>query len=178
MLVFTIGDVAKHCKVAPYTVKKWCDSHGLKYYRVPGSQDRRVARGRLYDFLKQHNMLACMPWVEFIKVLLVTPELALAAQFSTYFADDLNIRVVFSQNVFDAGINMTGAPTDCLIIDDVLGTRYVKALSDAAKRVNKKTVIITLTDGATTCPRLKYREVFQRPFDPQLLAQRVRTLLK
>ena len=41
MKVFTTGQVAKICKVAPRTVSKWFDSGRLKGYRIPGSQDRR-----------------------------------------------------------------------------------------------------------------------------------------
>ena len=47
--VFTTGQVAKICKVAPRTVSKWFDSGRLKGYRIPGSQDRptdfRTGRG-------------------------------------------------------------------------------------------------------------------------------------
>ena len=38
--VFTTGQVAKICKVAPRTVSKWFDSGRLRGYRIPGSQDR------------------------------------------------------------------------------------------------------------------------------------------
>src|SRR5947207_1217774 len=40
--VFTTGQVAKICKVAPRTVSKWFDSGRLRGYRIPGSQDRRI----------------------------------------------------------------------------------------------------------------------------------------
>ena len=35
MKVFTTGQVAKICKVAPRTVSKWFDSGRLKGYRIP-----------------------------------------------------------------------------------------------------------------------------------------------
>ena len=44
MKVFTTGQVAKICKVAPRTVSKWFDSGRLRGYRIPGSQDRRIPR--------------------------------------------------------------------------------------------------------------------------------------
>ena len=40
--IFTTGQVAKICKVAPRTVSKWFDSGRLRGYRIPGSQDRRI----------------------------------------------------------------------------------------------------------------------------------------
>src|ERR687886_615621 len=56
MKVFTTGQVAKICKVAPRTVSKWFDSGRLKGYRIPGSQDRRIPREQLIRFLKEHGM--------------------------------------------------------------------------------------------------------------------------
>ncbi|MGN1274093.1 MAG: helix-turn-helix domain-containing protein, partial [Thermoguttaceae bacterium] len=56
MKVFTTGQVAKICKVAPRTVSKWFDSGRLKGYRIPGSQDRRIPREYLLRFLKEHGM--------------------------------------------------------------------------------------------------------------------------
>ena len=54
--VFTTGQVAKICKVAPRTVSKWFDSGRLRGYRIPGSQDRRIPREHLIRFLKEHSM--------------------------------------------------------------------------------------------------------------------------
>src|SRR5215475_13880723 len=54
--VFTTGQVAKICKVAPRTVSKWFDSGRLRGYRIPGSQDRRIPREHLIKFLKEYGM--------------------------------------------------------------------------------------------------------------------------
>src|SRR5262249_4662797 len=54
--VFTTGQVAKICQVAPRTVSKWFDSGRLRGYRIPGSQDRRIPREALIRFLKENNM--------------------------------------------------------------------------------------------------------------------------
>src|SRR5437763_15113384 len=54
--VFTTGQVAKICKVAPRTVSKWFDSGRLRGYRIPGSHDRRIPREHLIKFLKEHGM--------------------------------------------------------------------------------------------------------------------------
>ena len=56
MKIYTTGQVAKLCKVAPRTVSKWFDSGRLKGYRLPGSQDRRIPREELYNFLTEHGM--------------------------------------------------------------------------------------------------------------------------
>ena len=56
MKVFTTGQVAKICKVAPRTVSKWFDSGALHGYRIPGSKDRRIPLNQLIRFMKQHGM--------------------------------------------------------------------------------------------------------------------------
>ena len=37
--VFTTGEVARICNVAPRTVSKWFDTGQLRGYRIPGSKD-------------------------------------------------------------------------------------------------------------------------------------------
>jgi excisionase family DNA binding protein len=54
--VFTTGQVAKICKVSPTTVQKWFDSGRLTGYRIPGSQDRRILRERLVQFLRDNYL--------------------------------------------------------------------------------------------------------------------------
>ncbi len=56
MRVFTTGQVAKICKVAPRTVTKWFDSGLLVGYRLPGGMDRRIPEDSLREFLQRHNM--------------------------------------------------------------------------------------------------------------------------
>jgi len=53
--VFTTGQVANICHVAPRTVSKWIDAGTLKGYRIPGSNDRRVPRDQLVKFLREHD---------------------------------------------------------------------------------------------------------------------------
>lgn len=54
--VFTTGQVAKLCKVAPRTVAKWFDAGRLRGYRIPVLGDRRIPREHLAAFLREHNM--------------------------------------------------------------------------------------------------------------------------
>ena len=54
--VFTTGQVARICNVAPRTVTKWFDSGQLKGYRIPGSKDRRIPASELIRFMKAHEI--------------------------------------------------------------------------------------------------------------------------
>jgi uncharacterized protein (TIGR02996 family)/excisionase family DNA binding protein len=55
-MVFTTGEVAKICRVAPVTVTRWFDSGRLRGYRIPGSQDRRIPRENLIRFLRENGL--------------------------------------------------------------------------------------------------------------------------
>ncbi|RME38622.1 MAG: response regulator [Planctomycetota bacterium] len=54
--VFTTGEVAKLCNVAPRTVSKWFDAGHLRGYRIPGSKDRRIPLDQLVRFMRAHGI--------------------------------------------------------------------------------------------------------------------------
>ena len=53
--IYTTGDIAAICKVAPRTVTKWFDRGLLSGYRIPGSRDRRITHASLMQFLKDNE---------------------------------------------------------------------------------------------------------------------------
>lgn len=55
-VVYTTGQVARICRVAPRTVSKWIDAGELEGYRLPASQDRRVKRSVLLQFLQDRGL--------------------------------------------------------------------------------------------------------------------------
>ncbi len=55
--VFTMGQVARLCHVAPTTAQKWFDNGWLIGWRIPGSRDRRVERVELIAFMRRQKML-------------------------------------------------------------------------------------------------------------------------
>jgi len=56
MKVFTTGQAAKICRVAPRTMAKWFDAGRIKGYRMPGSLDRRIPESNLEAFLVANDM--------------------------------------------------------------------------------------------------------------------------
>lgn len=54
--VFTTGQAAKICGVAPRSIMKWCDGGSLRHHRLPYSQDRRIYRSDLVAFLTAAGM--------------------------------------------------------------------------------------------------------------------------
>lgn len=54
--VYTVSEVAARLKVAERTVRRWARSGQLKSYQVPGTQDYRMTRKHLVEFLTEHSM--------------------------------------------------------------------------------------------------------------------------
>lgn len=54
--VYTTGEVARICCVAPRTVSKWFDAGHLRGYRIPGSKDRRIPVEHLVRFMRLHGI--------------------------------------------------------------------------------------------------------------------------
>lgn len=54
--VFTTTQAGKLCTVTARTVTKWFDSGRLRGFRIPGSQDRRIPRKYLRQFMIEHGV--------------------------------------------------------------------------------------------------------------------------
>lgn len=54
--VYTTGEVARICHVAPRTVSKWVDTGQLRGYRIPGSRDRRIPAENLLAFMRAYGI--------------------------------------------------------------------------------------------------------------------------
>ena len=105
MKVFTTGQVAKICKVAPRTVSKWFDSGRLKGYRIPGSQDRRIPREYLIKFLKEHGMpLGDLEDEAMAKILIVAQDQVLIENLKRELPLERSFKVAVAASGFEAGI--------------------------------------------------------------------------
>src|SRR5580765_4634684 len=120
--VFTTGQVAKICKVAPRTVSKWFDSGRLKGYRIPGSQDRRIPREQLIKFLKEHGMpLGELEEEEWHKILVIGAEKLFIDRLQEMLPDSEDYRYHVANSGFEAGIMAQSFHPDTIIIDLSLG---------------------------------------------------------
>ena len=180
--IFTTGQVAKICKVAPRTVSKWFDSGRLRGYRIPGSQDRRIPREHLIRFLKEHGMpLGELEDEAMGKILVVGAEEHLRNGLGEMLsAEDFKIENAASG--FEAGIQAESLHPDCVIIDFVMGRQEALMIAQNLRR-NKDysdSVLVGLLsdeDNAAGFDRTMFNETFRKPFDAALLAERVRTLI-
>ena len=183
MKVFTTGQVAKICKVAPRTVSKWFDSGRLKGYRIPGSQDRRIPREYLIKFLKEHGMpLGDLEDEAMAKVLIVAQDQVLIENLRRELPPEKSFRVAVAASGFEAGIQAESFHPDCIIVDFSIGKVEALQICQNLRRNSDfaKTILIALLpdDGSSmSFDRSSINETFKKPFDAALLAERLRTLI-
>ena len=184
MKVFTTGQVAKICKVAPRTVSKWFDSGRLKGYRIPGSQDRRIPREYLIRFLKEHGMpLGDLEDEAMAKVLVVGQDQVLIENLKRELPIDRSFKVAVAASGFEAGIQAESFHPDTIIIDMAMGrSDALQIASNLRKKPDyETTLIIALASEDEAAPETLsnygFNEAFKKPFDVALLAERLRTLI-
>ncbi len=181
--VFTTGQVAKICKVAPRTVSKWFDSGRLKGYRIPGSQDRRIPREQLIRFLKEHGMpLGELEEEEWHKVLLIGTEKLFNDRMKELLPEVDDFKYELAQSGFEAGTLAQSFHPDTIIIDLGLGRSESMQIASNLRKNDSytTTLIIGLAGEDEAAPEklqeFGFNEVFKKPFDVALLAERIRRL--
>ena len=187
MKVFTTGQVAKICKVAPRTVSKWFDSGRLKGYRIPGSQDRRIPREYLIKFLKDHGMpLGDLEDETLAKVLIVAQDQVLVENLRRELPLEKSFRVGVAASGFDAGIQAESFHPDCIIVDFSIGKMESVQICQNLRRNGEFSEVILMAllpdggqDGGDMLSGIRstINETFKKPFDSSLLAERLRTLI-
>jgi excisionase family DNA binding protein len=126
MKVYTTGEIAKICGVAPRTVSKWFDSGRLKGYRIPGSKDRRVTVADLDAFARENNLPVSPLVARASKVLAVgfaRPERL----------RDVDYDVVFAANLFEAGLLFAEDPPVCVVVDKLIGALDARVVASEAR---------------------------------------------
>ncbi|MCS7015112.1 MAG: helix-turn-helix domain-containing protein [Gemmatales bacterium] len=181
--VFTTGQVAKICKVAPRTVSKWFDSGRLRGYRIPGSQDRRIPRESLIRFLKEHGMpLGELEEEIWHKILILGAEELFINRLKELLPESEDFRYQVAHSGFEAGILAESFHPDTIIIDLAMGRSESIQIAQNLRRNDeyRDTYIIALALEDEPNPegllQFGFNEAFKKPFDIALLAQRIRTL--
>ncbi|MBU2213981.1 response regulator [Patescibacteria group bacterium] len=183
MKVFTTGQVAKICKVAPRTVKKWFDSGRLRGYRIPGSQDRRIPREYLIKFLKEHEMpLGDLEDEAMAKVLIVAQDQVLIENIKRELPLERSFKVAVAASGFDAGIQAETFRPDCVIVDFSIGRPEALQICQNLRRNPEFSDVIIITllqdDGSSmSFDRSSINETLKKPVDAGLLAERVCTIV-
>ena len=133
--VFTTGQVAKICKVAPRTVSKWFDSGRLRGYRIPGSQDRRIPREHLIRFLKEHGMpLGELEEEGWHKILIIGAEQLFIERLQELLPEDEDYKYEVAHSGFEAGIQAESFHPDTIIIDLAMGRSEALQIAQNLRR--------------------------------------------
>lgn len=173
MRVFTTGQVAKICKVAPRTVSKWFDSGRLKGYRIPGSQDRRIPEDKLIAFLKAHGM----PYEQLLlmslqRILLVSQDEILAEILVERFPDSDGVIVKHANSGFEAGLICRDFHPQFVVVDFAIGQADARSLCTNLSRPDLafecQLLVILRGSAKSLRPALEKRgisDIFTAPFD-------------
>src|SRR5437870_8025460 len=183
--VFTTGQVAKICKVAPRTVSKWFDSGRLRGYRIPGSQDRRIPREHLIKFLKEHGMpLGELEEEGWHKILIVGAEKLFIDRVQELLPDAEDYKYEVANSGFEAGIQAESFHPDTIVIDLAMGRSEALQIAQNLRRnpQYEQTLIIALASEDEAAPEslvnYGFSESFKKPFDVALLAERIQSLVE
>src|SRR3954471_19576005 len=184
-LVFTTGQVAKICQVAPRTVSKWFDSGKLRGYRIPGSQDRRIPREQLIRFLKENGMpLGGLEQEGWHKILIIGAEQLFIDRVRELLPDDEDYKYEVANSGFEAGIQAESFHPDTIIVDLAMGRSEALQIAQNLRRnaQYEATQIIALASEDEAAPEslvnYGFSEAFKKPFDVALLGERIRTIVE
>lgn len=181
MKVFTTGQIAKTCNVAPRTVSKWIDSGQLKGYRIPGSKDRRVPRANLIKFLKEHGLpLGDLEDEAVAKVLVVAQDEILTENIKREMAAEKSFKVAQAASGFEAGVQAGSFQPDAVIVDFSIGQQEAFQICRNLSTEGGVGIVIVLLpsdQGNLVFDPGTVNEVFRKPFDVALLTERLRTLV-
>jgi excisionase family DNA binding protein len=182
--VFTTGQVAKICQVAPRTVSKWFDSGRLRGYRIPGSQDRRIPREALIRFLKENGMpMGNLEEEGWHKILIIGAEKLFINRVQELLPEDEDFKYNLAASGFEAGIQAESFHPDTIVIDLGMGRSEALQIAQTLRRnpAYENTLMVGLAGEDEAAPEqlttYGFNELFKKPFDVALLAERIKTLV-
>jgi excisionase family DNA binding protein len=183
--VFTTGQVAKICQVAPRTVSKWFDSGKLRGYRIPGSQDRRIPRDQLIRFLRENGMpLGALEEEGWHKILVIGAEKLFLDRVKELLPEDDDYKYESAASGFEAGMLAMNFKPDSIVIDLSMGRSEGLQIAQNLRRnpALEQSMIVALANEDEANPEgligFGFNEVFKKPFDIALLAERINTLVE
>lgn len=181
--VFTTGQVARLCRVAPRTVCKWFDSGRLRGYRLPGSNDRRFPREALIQFLKANGFpgLAELEAEAKYKILLIGAAQRTVLGLQQLLPETEGYHFAVAASGFEAGLLAEESHPNAIIVDLALGRSEALQIAQHLQRHprHEHTPLIALADEDEAQPGTLtswgFWTVLQKPFDVALLAEQIKS---
>lgn len=177
--VFTTGQVAEICQVAPRTVSKWFDSGRLRGYRIPGSRDRRIPRESLKSFLRDNGMpLGVLQDTGSVRVLVI----AHGAEAVTKITASLpaqNFDLRSAQSAFEGGSLAIQFKPHAVIVDSSIGLDTLLSVATLLKSdPHHECFVAGIFPREVELPERvagMLDDCFRTPFDSSLLSARIMT---
>lgn len=173
--VYTTGQIARICQVAPRTVSKWFDAGKLKGYRIPGSMDRRIPRDSLVAFLKENNMpMEGLIGVDEFSLLTVShPDVS-------SLKEHLRGWLVQSEDTpVGAGMTLATSPARVVLVSYLAGRTEARQLASRVRALKgcrvERLVYVSADDDSSPGEMLHagYNAVVPAASSPQMLADAV-----
>ncbi len=168
--VFTTGDVARICKVAPRTVSKWFDAGQLRGYRIPGSQDRRIPRECLIEFLRQSGMpLGELEQVGPTMLVVGKGRMTLLAESMAFCAGE-EMTIERCDTLFQAGIRLGTKKTDVVVV--AVAANGLQETVPSIRALNDMVVLLGVREAGATSDVEGIDEIFPYDAEPELIVTR------
>ncbi len=177
--VFTTGEVARLCGVAPRTVSKWFDSGQLRGFKIPGSRDRRIPRESLVRFMRVHGIPLRGLDGAAVRVLVVDGDYEGADALRHGLERAFGYEVQVATGVFEAGLVAREFRPHVILLDvalpglDATGARH--ALRGDPELVATRVVAVSPPDGNSgrRLPIEAFDGTLAKPYDLRAVARTV-----
>jgi excisionase family DNA binding protein len=177
--VFTTGEVARLCGVAPRTVSKWFDSGQLRGFKIPGSRDRRIPRESLVRFMRAHQIPLRGLDGAMVRVLIVDADYEGADAVRQGLQRAFGYEVQVATDVFEAGLAAREFRPHVILLDmglsglNAAGAR--QALRGDPELVATRVVAVAPPngDGQPHVPADAFDAVLAKPYDLRAIARAV-----
>lgn len=163
----TTGQVARLCRVAPDTVRKWMDSGRLSGYRVPGSRDRRIPVREFHRFAREHGID-----VSTGAVVLVGFASDHARRIRHRVRDEFVVEVIEASDPFEAGMAI-GGMASVLVLDTAMGWGEARQI---VVRANEAGITVVAFGAFSIADTDAVHWLGQRPNDDALVAEIARVI--
>jgi excisionase family DNA binding protein len=186
--VLTTGEVARLCHVTIRTVIKWFEKGHLKGYKIPGSRDRRFARGDVLLFMKEHGI----PLAERDgdpttrrRILIVDDEESVITILEEYLRQIGMFDWQIARNGYEAGLKTRSFHPHLLMTDynlgDITGAQVAESVRGDPELAEIKIVVFSGFVSEAEALQLKARgvdEFLRKPFSFEQVRDTVFRLLK
>jgi len=164
LAVFTTGQIALLCRVAPRTVSyRWIDGGKLKGYRLPGSMDRRVYRADLIRFARDNGLTEVADFLApSARIVLIG---CADAAVEGVRAAHPDLAVIDAANDYSVGRELAAGCT-LAVIDLSIGRRAVVSALAECERLKPAPEIVLLSYRETTADELAATAGFEVVGEP------------